>query len=223
MTHTKDTERAALLPCPFCGEPAEIIRHGAVSHVRCRQWACGCHGSSTFEYSPEKAIISWNRRVPAAPVQIDPALVQAIQRAGLQVLKTATGYEVCKLGPAVAQSSVSNGENAAPANMGNSQVDLPAPDAWMNGTDAHYVGTSADWQVSGDKRDADDIGLYTADTVRALLTSAQQDAARYRWVREQAEFFPLVMDGTGLLCAEIAEAEAEIDAAIAAAPKEPAP
>lgn len=65
--------------------------------------------------------------------------------------------------------------------------------------------------------------MYTAATVRAVLASAQQDAARYRWVREQAEFFPLVMDGTGLLCAELAEAEAEIDAAIEAAPKEPAP
>ena len=42
------------------------------------------------------------------------------------------------------------------------------------------------------------------------------DAERYRWVKQQAEFFPLVMDGTGLLCAEISEAEEAIDAAIAA-------
>lgn len=55
----------------------------------------------------------------------------------------------------------------------------------------------------------------------ALAAQAQPaaqalDAARYRWVKEQAEFFPLVMDGTGLLCANAEEAEAEIDAAIAA-------
>ena len=74
---TAQTQAEALLPCPFCGEPAEIIRHGAVSHVRCRQWACGCHGSSTFEYSTEEAIISWNRRAPAAPVQMpEPDFIQ---------------------------------------------------------------------------------------------------------------------------------------------------
>lgn len=77
MTASTETERAALLPCPFCGEPAEIIRHGVVSHVRCRQWACGCHGSSTFEYSTEEAIISWNRRAPASPEQMpEPDFIQ---------------------------------------------------------------------------------------------------------------------------------------------------
>ena len=42
------------------------------------------------------------------------------------------------------------------------------------------------------------------------------DAARWKWATEQAEFFPMVMDGTGLLCADIKEAEEAIDAEIAA-------
>lgn len=78
MTAQDQQSRAALLPCPFCGEPAETIRHGAVSHVRCRQWACGCHGSSTFEYSTEQAIISWNRRAPAAPHKRYRLLVRSV-------------------------------------------------------------------------------------------------------------------------------------------------
>lgn len=40
------------------------------------------------------------------------------------------------------------------------------------------------------------------------------DAARWRWATEQAEFFPMVMDGTGLLCADIKEAEEAVDAEI---------
>ncbi|TYK74308.1 hypothetical protein FSY45_19275 [Comamonas sp. Z1] len=43
-----------------------------------------------------------------------------------------------------------------------------------------------------------------------------RDAKRYRWCREQAEFYPMVLDGIGLLCADLAEAESGIDAAIAA-------
>ncbi|WP_423459922.1 hypothetical protein [Ottowia sp. VDI28] len=41
-----------------------------------------------------------------------------------------------------------------------------------------------------------------------------EDAARYRWCRSQAEFFSMVIDGTGLLTADHAEADAAIDAAI---------
>lgn len=41
----------------------------------------------------------------------------------------------------------------------------------------------------------------------------RKDAERWRWATEQAEFYSMVVDGTGLLCATLPEAEAAIDAA----------
>lgn len=51
-------------------------------------------------------------------------------------------------------------------------VVLPEPDAYMDSEDAHRVGTSSDWVVTGDMRAPDDVALYTASTVRALLATA---------------------------------------------------
>lgn len=63
-----------LLPCPFCGGPAEIYNPfhmiGKPSQpatyrggVRCR--ACGCESKATTP--PDGAITTWNRRADAAP------------------------------------------------------------------------------------------------------------------------------------------------------------
>lgn len=63
-----------LLPCPFCGGPAEIYNPfhmiGKPSQpatyrggVRCR--ACGCESKATTP--PDGAITAWNRRADAAP------------------------------------------------------------------------------------------------------------------------------------------------------------
>lgn len=66
---------------------------------------------------------------------------------------------------------------------------------------------------------ATDLLQPACRAIASLAPQAQadaRDAKRYRWCREQAEFYPMVLDGTGLLCADLAEAESGIDAAIAA-------
>jgi len=60
------------------------------------------------------------------------------------------------------------------------------------------------------------INALTAQLAAPQAQADARDAKRYRWCREQAEFYPMVLDGTGLLCADLAEAESGIDAAIAA-------
>lgn len=51
--------------------------------------------------------------------------------------------------------------------------------------------------------------------LRAEVEGLRKDAERWRWATEQAEFFSMVVDGTGLHCAEVYEAESAVDAAIA--------
>lgn len=59
--------------------------------------------------------------------------------------------------------------------------------------------------------------LAAADALEAQareIEGLRKDAERWKWATEQAEFYSMVVDGTGLLCATLPEAEAAIDAAI---------
>lgn len=61
--------------------------------------------------------------------------------------------------------------------------------------------------------DADAIAALEAQAVE--IERLRKDVERWRWATEQAEFFSMVVDGTGLHCAEVPEAESAVDAAIA--------
>jgi len=45
------------------------------------------------------------------------------------------------------------------------------------------------------------------------IEGLRKDAERWKLATEQAEFYSMVVDGTGLLCSTLPEAEAAIDAA----------
>lgn len=60
----------ALKPCPFCGRPAEIMKHTYLSRPA---YTVGCHivqsdvchatvRATTLYDSPEEAAAAWNRR-----------------------------------------------------------------------------------------------------------------------------------------------------------------
>lgn len=104
---------------------------------------------------------------------------------------------------------------------------LPAPDAWMDSEDLHYMCTSADWTVTGDKRGEDDVALYTGDAVLSLLRrlgaenkALRTDAERYRWLLED-HASPAVRVVCNSLCERLpvmsySAACTDIDAAMAA-------
>lgn len=52
--------------------------------------------------------------------------------------------------------------------------------------------------------------------LKERVEGLRKDAERWRWATDQAEFFSMVVDGTGLHCSEVSEAEAAVDAEIAA-------
>jgi phage-related tail protein len=58
---------------------------------------------------------------------------------------------------------------------------------------------------------------YTAnedlDAAMSEIEGLRKDAERWKLATEQAEFYSMVVDGTGLLCSTLPEAEAAIDAA----------
>lgn len=66
----QDQQSRELLPCPFCGSPAEFAhRGGKISHVRCTHWGAGCFGSGTIECTEVNAAAAWNRRAPPAGME----------------------------------------------------------------------------------------------------------------------------------------------------------
>lgn len=81
-----EVEKHALLPCPFCGSPAEIERendhHGSWFNLGCsRHWGKGTDNQCiagrlwyTETETPEaEAVAAWNRRSP------DPTLMGALK------------------------------------------------------------------------------------------------------------------------------------------------
>lgn len=90
MKHSTDTERATLLPCPFCGKRDSIRltaasemwdeeSEGAFPHTDSYAVFCsassedalsGCGGSGGYFLTKADALSAWNRRAPAAPVQM---------------------------------------------------------------------------------------------------------------------------------------------------------
>ena len=73
----------------------------------------------------------------------------------------------------VQRCTAMDGQRAAAA-----PVVLPEPDAHMDSEDAHRVGTSSDWVVTGDRRAPDDVALFTEPKVRALLAGVSAPAAQ---------------------------------------------
>ena len=66
------------------------------------------------------------------------------------------------------EAGIASWNRRAPAGQAARALPAGEPAAWMSSEDDHYQGTSADWQVSGDKRANDDIALYTAAQVQAV-------------------------------------------------------
>lgn len=61
---------------------------------------------------------------------------------------------------------------------------MPEAVAWMNAEDADRLGTSSDWQCSGDKRAPDDLTLYAESDVRALVAENEALRNRYELIKQ---------------------------------------
>ena len=69
----KEVKHDDLMPCPFCGGPAEIVLNGDAWHARCKR----CFAKSGYQNLParwnsnkcldthliKKAVKTWNKRV----------------------------------------------------------------------------------------------------------------------------------------------------------------
>jgi len=90
MTQSTSTERAALLACPFCGSPPETtgpweigVSDNYETCICCEK--CGFHISSDDGFasgekqSLAKAIERWNRRAPAAPVEMPEPVAEVVE------------------------------------------------------------------------------------------------------------------------------------------------
>ncbi|WP_052084815.1 hypothetical protein [Comamonas testosteroni] len=84
----------------------------------------------------------------------------------------ATPAAAARLSRAEAAITIRNLKREIAEKEAAAPVVLPEPDAYMDSEDAHRVETSSDWVVTGDRRAPDDVALYTASTVRALLATA---------------------------------------------------
>ena len=84
----------------------------------------------------------------------------------------ATPAAAARLSRAEAAITIRNLKREIAEKEAAAPVVLPEPDAYMDSEDAHRVGTSSDWVVTGDRRAPDDVALYTASTVRVLLATA---------------------------------------------------
>lgn len=70
-----------LLPCPFCGGPAELMSYGDRVGVRCEDVMCA--GSHRLPADGESPVPAWNRRTPAAPPATAAGVGEALKAAAL--------------------------------------------------------------------------------------------------------------------------------------------
>ena len=62
-------EKVGLLPCPFCGDPAETLTGQRIFTVRCVNLCAEmCSAVDDFPYE-EYAITAWNERAPKVEAQ----------------------------------------------------------------------------------------------------------------------------------------------------------
>ena len=80
-----------LLPCPFCGERAEIWRahEGRTAWIAC-MGKCSVLVSKEYKTDAE-AIAAWNRRATPSVLAADPAVKALIADAEARVMRIAAG------------------------------------------------------------------------------------------------------------------------------------
>lgn len=87
-----------LLPCPFCGGEAELIKRKSNFPYIHGVWCIGCNCRTSFEKSEEIAIEKWNNRNPVEDVlerleEEKEALRTAKQKLSFEMYRSKEAYE----------------------------------------------------------------------------------------------------------------------------------
>ncbi|CAB3665412.1 hypothetical protein LMG26696_03594 [Achromobacter pulmonis] len=203
-----------LLPCPFCGGPAEIYNPfhmiGKPSQpatyrggVRCR--ACGCESKATTP--PDGAITTWNRRADAAPQASAEAL--EVARAALMEIADLADVEADQRGVIVNQALTKIAKmTAAPQAHKDGPWCCERGEAQGVKVCQECAEISAGYQASmrGDKDGGQQREGVVTDDMRYAVRFAPSSA---HWSERLVEFFgPDAREGIDALERQLREARA---------------
>jgi len=81
-----------MLPCPFCGNDASIVRHDNAFYAQCVEPRCGIEGP--FRKTAAGASAAWNRRATPSPGKADAERFAFLIDRGLELIACE-----CEVGP----------------------------------------------------------------------------------------------------------------------------